>query len=202
MAPPPPRPPAGTAPKRPDHMASPMASPLASPLASPPPELANGKIAAPSGPPRGLPAASPRPPVAVPQAAGSTAGISTIPPPSGTTATNQQGHQGDQQPRGAFRPKEINSESAGNNIRSSSSANNSKVVRGKNALEKRGWLYNEHAGRREWFVLRGGVLRSFRSERGDSVAQIHLAHSGEVLLLWGRFNFFGEFEDLGAALSG
>ncbi len=50
-------------------------------------------------------------------------------------------------------------------------------------MEKRGYLLNDQTGRKEYFVLRGGILRSYKNDRGELVNQIHLAHSGEVNLL-------------------
>ncbi|CAD7943719.1 unnamed protein product [Amoebophrya sp. A25] len=50
-------------------------------------------------------------------------------------------------------------------------------------MERRGYLLNDSTGRKEYFVLRKGVLRSYRSDRGELLKQIHLAHSGEVNLL-------------------
>jgi len=53
------------------------------------------------------------------------------------------------------------------------------------APEKRGFLLNDQSGRKEFFVLRAGILRSYRSEKTscELLNQIHLAHSGEVNLL-------------------
>ncbi|CAD7931825.1 unnamed protein product [Amoebophrya sp. A120] len=50
-------------------------------------------------------------------------------------------------------------------------------------MERRGYLLNDSTGRKEYFVLRKGVLRSYRNDQGELLKQIHLAHSGEVNLL-------------------
>ena len=51
------------------------------------------------------------------------------------------------------------------------------------ANERRGYLLNDGSGKREYFVLRNGVLRAYKSEDGECLHQIMLAHSGEVNLL-------------------
>jgi len=40
--------------------------------------------------------------------------------------------------------------------------------------ERRGYLMNEYTGAREYFVLRGGVLRIRQSPRGEDSGSIYL----------------------------
>jgi len=49
--------------------------------------------------------------------------------------------------------------------------------------ERRGYLMNEYTGAREYFVLRGGVLRIRQSPRGEDSGSIYLAHGSSVTLL-------------------
>ena len=49
--------------------------------------------------------------------------------------------------------------------------------------ERRGYLLNDQSGRKEYFVLRAGILRSYKSDGkncapAELLNQIHLAHSG------------------------
>merc|ERR1719453_2500617 len=49
--------------------------------------------------------------------------------------------------------------------------------------ERRGYLLNEYTGSREYFVLRGGVLRIRQSPRGADTGSVLLAHGSSVTLL-------------------
>jgi len=49
--------------------------------------------------------------------------------------------------------------------------------------ERRGYLLNEYTGSREYFVLRGGVLRIRQSPRGVDSGSVFLAHGSSVTLL-------------------
>jgi len=49
--------------------------------------------------------------------------------------------------------------------------------------ERRGYLLNEYTGIREYFVLRGGVLRIRQSPKGRDTGSIYLAHGSQVTLL-------------------
>lgn len=49
--------------------------------------------------------------------------------------------------------------------------------------ERRGYLLNEYTGSREYFVLRGGVLRIRQSPRGIDSGSVFLAHGSSVTLL-------------------
>ena len=49
--------------------------------------------------------------------------------------------------------------------------------------ERRGYLLNEYTGSREYFILRGGVLRVRQSPRGPDTGSVYLAHGSGVKLL-------------------
>lgn len=52
--------------------------------------------------------------------------------------------------------------------------------------ERRGYLVNEYTGTREYFVLRGGVVRIRQSPRGHDTGSVYLAHGSQVTLLAGK----------------